>query len=136
MDLQIQMGEGKIGISKKDILLNSLNKMKAKREVLVKKIQQQIETYEKKRAQEQITYHKMSGLRKLLAGKTPPHHRAVEHLVYVKQPMDEIEKINRELSMIEWMKEKITENDGIENYILPQFKVEILQIYGEEESNL
>lgn len=136
MENQLQMDGNKREYYKRDLLLNSLLKMKIKRESLIKKLQQQIDTYEKKRAQEQAAYHRMSGLQKLLAGKIPEHHRAVEHLVYVKQPKDEIEKINRELSMIEWMEEKIKENDGMENLILPQFKVEILQFYGKEELGL
>lgn len=115
------------------ILLNVFNLMEKKRELMIKSLQQQIETYEKKRAQQQAAYHRMSAFRKLLAGKTPEHHLAVEYLVYVKQPMEEIEKINREISLIKWMAEKLRETTGQDIQMLPQFKGEILQLYGKEE---
>lgn len=99
-------------------LLNVLEQMRFKREKLIKNLNQKIEIYEKKKVQEQVAYHKMSAFRKLLAARTPDHHLAVEYLVYVKQPLEEIEKLNREISLIAWMADK--------KEILPQFKAEVI----------
>ncbi|HBI04422.1 MAG TPA: hypothetical protein DDY49_10400 [Paenibacillaceae bacterium] len=105
-------------VDESDIEHSPFEQMRLKREILIKNLYQKIETYEKKRAQETVAYHKMSAFRKLLAAKTPNHHLAVEYLVYVKQPMEEIERLNKEISLITWMADK--------QEILPQFKAEFL----------
>lgn len=73
-----------------EVLRKYLHEIKAKRLFYIAGLHGRIEQYEKRRAQQQAAYHKMSPLRKLFSGKAPNHHLAVEYMVYVKQPMQEI----------------------------------------------
>ncbi|WP_051331211.1 hypothetical protein [Aneurinibacillus terranovensis] len=86
-------------------ILTCLTKMQNTRKEMVRSLRERIEHYEKKRAKEQAAYQKMSALRRWIAGKTPDHHLAVENLVYIKQPMQEIERINAELQRLQRLAE-------------------------------
>lgn len=115
---------------KPDHLLACLYKMKKIRQEKILTLQDRMKKYELKRAQEQAAYHKMSALQKLFSGKPPVNHLAVEHMVYIKQPMHEIDKINAEISYLRELAAKI--NEGPDTLtIRPQFTQELEQLYAE-----
>lgn len=99
--------------------------MRLNRELLIRNLYQKIDAYEKKKLQEQVAYHKMSAFRKLLAPRTPTHHLAVEYLVYVKEPLEEIDKLNKEISLIAWMAER--------QEILPEFREEYIYYANKQD---
>ena len=84
-----------------EMLQKHLTEIKARRMLYIAKLHGQIEQYEKRRAQQQAAYHKMSPIRKLFSGKAPDHHVAVEYMVYVRQPMKEIAKLTDENAVID-----------------------------------
>ncbi|WP_192043592.1 hypothetical protein [Paenibacillus rhizovicinus] len=69
----------------------------AKREQEIVEIEQMVERYEKRRMQEERTYQSMSTLRRLLSGKKPAHHLAVEYIHYVKRPMEKVRQLRLEI---------------------------------------
>ncbi|MGG1552016.1 hypothetical protein [Paenibacillus ferrarius] len=60
-------------------------------------IEQVVERYERKRMKEERAYQSMSSLRRLLSGKKPDHHLAVEYIHYVKKPMEQVRKLRAEI---------------------------------------
>lgn len=46
---------------------------------------------------EERAYQSMSSLRRLLSGKKPDHHLAVEYIHYVKKPMEQVRKLRAEI---------------------------------------
>lgn len=71
-----------------------------KRERQVAEIMQMIERYEKKRSMEERAYQFMSPLRRMLAGKKPDHHIAVEYIHYVRKPMEQIKQLQSEIAAV------------------------------------
>ncbi|MBM7565336.1 hypothetical protein GT003_12080 [Paenibacillus sacheonensis] len=69
----------------------------AKREQEIAEIEQMVERYERRRLQEERTYQSMSTLRRLLSGKKPAHHVAVEYIHYVKRPMEKVRLLRLEI---------------------------------------
>ncbi|MFC4809217.1 hypothetical protein [Paenibacillus sp. GCM10023250] len=69
----------------------------AKREQEIAEIEQMVERYEKRRQQEERSYQSMSTLRRLLSGKKPAHHLAVEYIHYVKRPMEKVRTLRLEI---------------------------------------
>ncbi|WP_192043432.1 hypothetical protein [Paenibacillus lycopersici] len=69
----------------------------AKREQEIAEIEQMVERYEKRRLQEERSYQSMSALRRLLSGKKPAHHLAVEYIHYVKRPMEKVRQLRNEI---------------------------------------
>lgn len=111
-----------------DLLLSCLGKMQQIRREKILTLQDRMKKYELKRAQEQAAYHKMSALKKLFSGKPPVNHLAVEHMVYIKQPMHEIDKLNAEISYLHELAAKIKEGpDSLS--IRPPFTQELEQLY-------
>ncbi|MDB5054691.1 MAG: hypothetical protein JWM44_2741 [Bacilli bacterium] len=68
-----------------------------KREHQMAEIMQMVERYEKKRMMEERAYQSMSPLRKMLSGKKPDHHIAVEYIHYVRKPMEQVKQIRSEI---------------------------------------
>jgi hypothetical protein len=69
----------------------------AKREHQMSEIMQMVERYEKKRMMEERAYQTMSPLRRMLSGKKPDHHIAVEYIHYVRRPMEQVKQIRIEI---------------------------------------
>ncbi|ANE49054.1 hypothetical protein SY83_19580 [Paenibacillus swuensis] len=69
----------------------------AKRMQQVADIEKAVERYEKRRIKEEQVYQSMSGIRKMLTGKKPDHHLAVEHIHYVKKPLETARRIRGEI---------------------------------------
>ncbi|REE56348.1 hypothetical protein A8990_16320 [Paenibacillus taihuensis] len=74
-----------------------LNSYIAKREQEIAEIEQMVERYEKRRQQEERAYLSMSTLRRMLSGKKPDHHLAVEYIHYVKRPMEKVRTLRAEV---------------------------------------
>jgi hypothetical protein len=68
-----------------------------KREHQIAEIVQMIERYEKKRMMEERAYQAMSPLRRMLSGKKPDHHIAVEYIHYVRKPMEQVKIMRLEI---------------------------------------
>jgi hypothetical protein len=69
----------------------------AKREQQISDIMQMVERYEKKRMKEEQAYQTMSPLRRMLSGKKPDHHIAVEYIHYVRKPMQQVKQLRSEI---------------------------------------
>ncbi|WP_052947633.1 hypothetical protein [Aneurinibacillus tyrosinisolvens] len=114
-----------------DLLRVCFEKMEKSRNSKIKELRARMERYEKKRAQEQADYHKMSMFRRLLSARTPDHHLAVEQTVYIKLPMEEIEKLNAEITLLRGSIRQIDEHaDSV--VISVRFKDELVQLYWKE----
>lgn len=112
-------------------LTNYLCEIKAKRLSYIAELHGRIERYEKRRAQQQAAYHKMSSLRKLFSGKAPDHHLAVEYMVYVRQPMQEIAQLTGGNNVIEEI--LVALKDGADTVCVPVWlSQEILNHMGRE----
>lgn len=84
-----------------------------RRESQITEIQQVIDRYQRKRLKEDQVYHTMSPLRRMFAGKKPDHHLAVEHIHYVKKPMEQIRKLQREISRAKELMDNTKPGDSI-----------------------
>jgi hypothetical protein len=69
----------------------------AKREHQISEIIQMVERYEKKRMMEERAYQTMTPLRRMLSGKKPDHHIAVEYIHYVRKPMEQVKQMRSEI---------------------------------------
>lgn len=69
----------------------------AKKEAEIAEIEQMVDRYEKRRLKEERAYQSMSMFRKLLSGRKPAHHLAVEYIHYVKQPMERARSLKQEV---------------------------------------
>jgi hypothetical protein len=69
----------------------------AKKEEEIAEIEQMVSRYEERRLKEERAYQSMSSLRKLLSGKKPTHHLAVEYIHYIKQPMERVRLLRLEI---------------------------------------
>ncbi len=71
----------------------------------MEEIEQMVERYERRVRKEEQAYRSLSPLRRMLTGKKPDHHLAVEYIHYVKKPMEKArllrEEINRYRAMID-----------------------------------
>ncbi|WP_308638590.1 hypothetical protein [Paenibacillus silvisoli] len=74
-----------------------LNTYIAKREQEIAEIEQMVARYEKRRLHEERSYQSMSTLRRMLTGKKPDHHLAVEYIHYVKRPMERVRMLRLEV---------------------------------------
>lgn len=75
----------------------------ARREQAIAEIEQMVERYERRLRKEEQAYGAMSPLRRMLAGKKPDHHRAVEYIHYVKKPMEKARELRAEIARYEAM---------------------------------
>ncbi|MUT64360.1 hypothetical protein [Paenibacillus sp. NEAU-GSW1] len=69
----------------------------AKKEQEIAEIEQMVERYENRRAKEERAYQSMSTLRRLLSGRKPDHHLAVEYIHFVKKPMEKVRELRQEI---------------------------------------
>ncbi|BAU27314.1 hypothetical protein DFP93_102443 [Aneurinibacillus soli] len=112
-------------------LTDYLHEIKAKRLFYIAELHNRIERYEKRRAQQQAAYHKMSSIRKLFSGKAPDHHLAVEYMVYVRQPMQEIAELTVGNNVIDGV--LVTIENGADTVCVPVWlSQEILNRMGRE----
>jgi hypothetical protein len=77
----------------------------SKREHEIKEIEQLVERYERRLRLEEQAYRSMSTLRRMLTGKKPDHHLAVEYIHYVKKPMEKVRTLRLEITNFQAMLE-------------------------------
>ncbi|WP_027085579.1 hypothetical protein [Cohnella panacarvi] len=75
----------------------------AKREQAIAEIEQMVERYERRIRMEEQSYRSMSPLRRMIAGRKPDHHLAVEYIHYVKKPMEKVRELRAEVARYEAM---------------------------------
>jgi Ser/Thr protein kinase RdoA (MazF antagonist) len=85
----------------------------AKREHQIAEIMQMVERYEKKRMMEERAYQAMSPLRRMLSGKKPDHHIAVEYIHYVRKPMEQVKLMRHEIESARVLLEESLPQDMI-----------------------
>lgn len=85
-----------------------------KREVQIVELEQVIERYEKRRQMEERAFQSMSSLRRMLTGKKPDHHLAVEYIHYVKKPMESIRALRLEIETTKQLMEAKKSDDLID----------------------
>jgi Ser/Thr protein kinase RdoA (MazF antagonist) len=85
----------------------------AKREHQIADIIQMVERYEKKRMMEERAYQAMSPLRRMLSGKKPDHHIAVEYIHYVRKPMEQVKQMRYEIESARVLLEESLPQDMI-----------------------
>lgn len=69
-----------------------------KREQEIIEIEQMVERYERRIRAEELSYRSMSTFRRMLTGKRPDHHLAVEYIHYVKKPMEKVRFLRQEIA--------------------------------------
>ena len=69
----------------------------AKRESIIAEIEEVIDRYTKRRMLEEQAMSVMSPLRRMLSGRKPDHHLAVEYIHYVKKPRQRIRHLREEI---------------------------------------
>jgi hypothetical protein len=69
----------------------------AKKEQEIAEIEQMVERYEKRRLMEDRAYQSMSTLRRMLTGKKPDHHLALEYIHFVRKPMEKVRALRLEI---------------------------------------
>ncbi|RED63891.1 hypothetical protein [Cohnella lupini] len=70
----------------------------SKREQEISEIEQMVERYERRLRLEEQAYRSMSTLRRMLTGKKPDHHLALEYIHYVKKPMEKARTLRLEIA--------------------------------------
>ncbi len=75
----------------------------ARREQAIAEIEQMVERYERRIRMEEQSYRSMSPLRRMIAGRKPDHHLAVEYIHYVKKPMEKVRELRAEVARYEAM---------------------------------
>jgi acetyl-CoA carboxylase alpha subunit len=75
----------------------------SKREHEIMEIEQMVERYERRLRLEEQAYRSMSTLRRMLTGKKPDHHLAVEYIHYVKKPMEQVRTLRHEIANFQAM---------------------------------
>jgi hypothetical protein len=85
----------------------------SKREHQIAEIMQMVERYEKKRMMEERAYQTMSPLRRMLSGKKPDHHIAVEYIHYVRKPMEQVKQMRIEIETARTILEESQPHDFI-----------------------
>lgn len=74
-----------------------------KRREELAEIEQMVQRYERRIQKEEQAYRSMSPLRKMLTGKKPDHHAAVEYIHYVKKPLERARQLREEIAKYEAM---------------------------------
>ncbi len=69
-----------------------------KRQQEIAEIEQMVERYERRIRKEEQAYRSMSPIRRILAGRKPDHHVAVEYIHYVKKPMEKAKLLRDEIA--------------------------------------
>ncbi|MFX3631988.1 MAG: hypothetical protein ACE3L7_07900 [Candidatus Pristimantibacillus sp.] len=71
----------------------------SKKEQEIAEIEQMVDRYEKRRLKEERAYQSMSTFRRMLSGKKPDHHLAVEYIHFVKKPMEKVRALRLEIDL-------------------------------------
>ncbi|WP_246070589.1 hypothetical protein [Paenibacillus kobensis] len=80
----------------------------ARKEAEIAEIEQMVDRYEKRRLMEERAYQSMSVIRKMLSGRKPAHHVAVEYIHYVKQPMERARMLRQEIERARQLRDSKT----------------------------
>ncbi|MDQ0115403.1 hypothetical protein [Paenibacillus harenae] len=83
----------------------------AKKEQEITEIEQMVERYEKRRLMEDRAYQSMSTLKRLITGKKPDHHLAVEYIHFVKKPMEKVRALRLEIENARSIQNRASAND-------------------------
>lgn len=83
----------------------------AKKEQEITEIEQMVERYEKRRLLEDRAYQSKSTLKRLLSGKKPDHHLAVEYIHFVKKPMEKVRSLKLEIEHARSIQNRAEAND-------------------------
>ncbi|MFC5402792.1 hypothetical protein [Cohnella soli] len=95
---------GRIVSRKKTAEVHSLlEALIAKRVQEIAEIEQMVERYERRIRLEEQAYRTMSAFRKMLSGKKPDHHLAVEYIHYVKKPLEKARGLRAEVAKYQQM---------------------------------
>ncbi|MFC0213017.1 hypothetical protein ACFFK0_11215 [Paenibacillus chartarius] len=89
----------------------------ARKEQAIAEIEQVVARYEKKRLMEDRAYQAMSPLRRMISGKKPDHHLAVEYIHYVKKPMEQVKRLRAE---VEQAKAILTQSQPHDDVHVPE----------------
>lgn len=116
-------------------LMNDLEKLKSLKNREIEEMKQKIDKYEQKRRAEEAMYQSLSSFRKFFTGRPPSHHQAVEHMVHVKDRFKKIEIIRRSMDEIDQVLNKLKENSGSDEAVLPPLLIEEMQILKEGRSS-
>ncbi|MFJ7754219.1 hypothetical protein ACQKGI_17550 [Peribacillus muralis] len=81
--------------------LKDLRFIKSKQKSEIDSIKSKIHKYEQKRSAEEAWYQSLSPLKRFFTGHPPSHHKAVEHLVNVKDRYKKIEMIKRKIAFLD-----------------------------------
>ncbi|HJV46849.1 MAG TPA: hypothetical protein VJ824_14120 [Bacillota bacterium] len=111
----------------KEKLMFFFSELKRCRKEKTESLALKIEQFEKKRMAEERMYRSLSPLRKLIVGKRPDHHLAVEHMVYVKRPLQEIDELSFQIRLIEQLEKLLNEDQPIQ--LPPSLANELFQLY-------
>ncbi|KWW22235.1 hypothetical protein AS888_13250 [Peribacillus simplex] len=87
-------------ISSEDAV-KDLQFIKNKQQSEIESIKYKIHKYEQKRSAEEAWYQSLSPLKRFFTGHAPSHHKAVEHLVNVKDRYKKIETIKRKIAFLD-----------------------------------
>jgi hypothetical protein len=68
-----------------------------RKEQQISEIEQVVARYEQKRMKEEQAFQAMSSFRRMLTGKKPSHHLAVEYIHYVRKPMEQARRLREEV---------------------------------------
>jgi len=79
-------------------VISFLESLIEKRTQEIAEIEQMVERYERRARKEEQAYRSMSPLRRMLAGKKPDHHVAVEYIHYVKKPLEKAKALREEIA--------------------------------------
>ncbi|MBP2116701.1 hypothetical protein [Cohnella lubricantis] len=78
-------------------MFSFLESLIEKRQQEIADIEEMVERYERRIRKEEQAYRTMSPIRRMLAGKKPDHHVAVEYIHYVKKPMEKARLLREEI---------------------------------------
>ncbi|RUS45534.1 hypothetical protein [Cohnella sp. AR92] len=74
-----------------------------KKEAEIGEIEQMVDRYERRVQREEQAYRTMSPLRRMLTGRKPDHHLAVEYIHYVKKPKERVRLLREEVERLQAM---------------------------------
>lgn len=88
---------GSVSRRKNAEVFSFLESLIEKRRQEIAEIEEMVERYERRIRKEEQAYRTMSPIRRMLAGRKPDHHVAVEYIHYVKKPMEKARLLREEI---------------------------------------
>lgn len=110
-------------------IISILHFIKAEKELEIEQLKDKIKKYEEKKRAEMVFYQSLSPVRKLFASRTPSHHQAVEYIVYVKDRLNKINKLNQQLSELENLIQQLKEESTVNATALSSSIIEEIKQY-------